>query len=102
MGLKPMGRLFDSFLAITLVIVGYAFYHRLHLIDTGSSQTPGTYLTTTFSNIIYPPKDNPLYPPFNHFTEIFKASSWGIGVLDASAVITIFFMTIPIIVICLL
>jgi len=101
MGLKPMGRLFDNFLAITLVLVGYAFYHRLHLIDTGSNQPFGTYLATTFKNILYPPPDDaPLF--FRYLKQIFKASSWGLEGLDVSAFVTIFLTIIPIVVICFL
>jgi hypothetical protein len=102
MGLKPMGRLFDNFLAITLVIVGFAFYKRLYLIDTGRGQPFGTYLTTTFLNIIRPPQGSTVPAPFDHFTELFKAQSWGLDGLDPSACITTLFMTIPVIVICFL
>jgi hypothetical protein len=105
MGLKPMGRLFDNFLAITLVLVGYAFYHRLHLIDTGSTppQPFGTYLATTFKNIVYPPLADAAAPmPFRYLKQIFKTSSWGLEGLDVSALVTIFLTIIPIVVICFL
>lgn len=101
MGLKPMGGLFNSFLGITLVLVIYAFFHRLYLIDTGRKKPFGDYLSTTFWNIIQP-KDSPFQEPLNHFAEIFKADSWGFDGLDISAFITIFFMTVPMVVICFL
>lgn len=58
MGLKPMGRLFDNFLAITLIIEGYAFYHRLHLIKLANHKPLLAYVSETMENSFSRAKHN--------------------------------------------
>jgi len=102
MGLKPMGRLFDNFLAITLIIEGYAFYHRLHLIKLANNQPLMTYVTRTMSKIVFPEQSATVPYPLTHLTELFKKESWALNGLDVSAILTIVFMSVPIFVVCFL
>jgi hypothetical protein len=102
LGLAPMGTLFDSFLAITVLIEAYAFYHRLHLIKLHNHVPLELYITTTLRNIILPPQ-NPSAPyPFSQVKEFFKLDNWAFNAVDVSAAITIVLMTVPIFVVCFL
>jgi hypothetical protein len=102
LGLAPMATLFDSFLAITVLIEAYAFYHRLHLIKLHNQVPFLNYVTTTLKNIIVPQANSSMPYPLSQFQEIFKADNWALNALDVSAIITITLMTIPIFVVCFL
>ena len=103
LGLKPMGRLFDSFLGITLVIVGYAFYHRLYLIGLAENppQTVTEYVKNLFVTAL-PLKSGTNPDTFKRLAGLLRSDIWGLNGLDVSACITIFFMTVPIVVVCFL
>jgi hypothetical protein len=102
MGLAPMGALFDSFLAITVLIEAYAFYHRLHLIKLHNQVPLQSYVTSALKNIIVPKAGSSWPYPLSQFSEIFKTDSWAFHALDVSAIITILLMTLPILVVCFL
>lgn len=101
MGLKPMSRIFNNFLAITILVEAWAFYHRLHLIKLANNQPFHAYITTTLQRIVFPPESPTIPYPLTHFTELFNRSSWALNGIDVSAITTLLFMTLPIIAVCI-
>lgn len=81
LGLRPMGRIFNGFLLITLLFQAYILYNRVELISLAS---PGTSRLRVFRDLLL----HPLNAGF-HFDTL-SLTEW----------ILILFMGVPIIVIC--
>lgn len=56
LGLKPLGWVFNLFLAVVVLYQAFSFYHRIELIDVYQHDPPGTYFKAVWAHA-QPPKD---------------------------------------------
>ncbi len=96
LGLKPMGVVFETFLYVTVAIEVYALYHRLYLIALARHESLYDYLWGLSNRFREIPTETYSSLAAGAYDVLLEHNVWGLDGLDASALLTIVLMTVPI------
>jgi len=101
LGLKPLGWVFNLFLAVVVLFQAFAFYHRIELIDGYQNNPPNTYFKNIWGEVRRH-KDEGTVPQVRALLKLPVSTYAWSHLANPSSWLPLVFSVPPIIVVCLL